>query len=119
FHKECFGTNAKESDLQPTPVLECVRSNLQSHDVRHLMLLTRNDTALSLLFGCGLLQQSQVDILVGSRFKEDLAELHLVQQINQVKQAMAAGRTIILLNHDNIYEALYDVLNQRYVFTTD
>ncbi len=32
---------------------------------------------------------------------------------------MAAGRTVVLLNHDNIYEALYDVLNQRYVARTD
>jgi hypothetical protein len=32
---------------------------------------------------------------------------------------MAAGRTVILLNHDNIYEALYDVLNQRYVMRKD
>ena len=28
---------------------------------------------------------------------------------------MASGETIIIMNHDNIYEALYDVLNQRYV----
>ena len=32
---------------------------------------------------------------------------------------MARGDTIVLLNHDNIYEALYDVLNQRYLLKTN
>jgi hypothetical protein len=36
-----------------------------------------------------------------------------------VKQAMATGRTVILVNHDAIYESLYDVLNQRYVTRVD
>ena len=31
---------------------------------------------------------------------------------------MARGSTLVLLNHDNIYEALYDVLNQRYLMKT-
>jgi hypothetical protein len=45
---------------------------------------------------------------VGSRFPDDVSELQLVQQINRVKTAMAKGRTIVLVNHDNIYEALYE-----------
>jgi hypothetical protein len=32
---------------------------------------------------------------------------------------MAQGLRVVLLNHDSIYEALYDVLNQRYVMRTD
>lgn len=27
---------------------------------------------------------------------------------------MSSGHTLVLLDHDNIYESLYDVLNQRY-----
>ncbi len=30
-----------------------------------------------------------------------------------MKLAMANGHTLVLVDHDNIYEALYDVLNQR------
>lgn len=86
---------------------------------RHLMVLTRNDAALPLLFGSRLLNQRTATVLIGSRFSDDLNELHLVQQINAVKRAMANGSTIVLVNHDNIYEALYDVLNQRYLFKTD
>ena len=43
----------------------------------------------------------------------------MIQQINEVKTAMATGSTIVLLNHDQIYEALYDVLNQRFLYKTD
>lgn len=32
---------------------------------------------------------------------------------------MAEGRTLVLLNHDSIFEALYDVLNQRFLTKTD
>ena len=38
-----------------------------------------------------------------------------MQQINEVKRAMQAGRVVVLVNHDQIYEALYDVLNQRFI----
>ena len=44
-------------------------------------------------------------VLIGSDFEEDRA-LRLVQQINEVKRAMAAGRVVVLVNHDQIYEAL-------------
>ena len=42
-----------------------------------------------------------------------------VSQVNAFKLAMAKGRTAVLVNHDNIYEALYDVLNQRYLTKRD
>ena len=40
---------------------------------------------------------------------------HTVQvcrNINQIKICMETGRTVILLNLENLYESLYDVLNQ-------
>jgi hypothetical protein len=51
----------------------------------------------------------------GSAFDADNQELLLIQQINAIKRAMALGNTVVLVNHDAIYEALYDVLNQRYL----
>ena len=58
-------------------------------------------------------------MLVASQFAGDASELALVQQINAVKRAMGAGRVVVLVNHDHIYESLYDVLNQRYVTRRD
>lgn len=34
------------------------------------------------------------------------------RNINRVKICMETGRTVILLNLENLYESLYDALNQ-------
>lgn len=127
FYQECFGQLTRsvvsfEFHLIKPHVpsqLKLIRDSLETWHNRHLMLLTRNSAALSLLFSCDLLDESEVTVLIGSRFQKDLAELRLIQQINEIKNAMLEGRVVILLNHDSIYESLYDVLNQRYVTRTD
>eukprot|EP00004_Rigifila_ramosa_P001109 TRINITY_DN1107_c0_g1_i3.p1 TRINITY_DN1107_c0_g1~~TRINITY_DN1107_c0_g1_i3.p1 ORF type:complete len:6204 (+),score=1430.96 TRINITY_DN1107_c0_g1_i3:1580-18613(+) len=119
FYKSCFSEAERES-FPPAPSLrDLIQANLTDKHSRHLMLITINDAALPLVLGCKLLSEKDTTVLIGSQFKEDASELQLVQQINEVKNAMAAGTTVVLLNHDNIYEALYDVLNQRYLYKTD
>jgi hypothetical protein len=116
FHKNCF--NSSPPEVLPASK-DLLIANLSDKVARHLMVLTKNGAALSLMFGANILDKRNTVVLVGSEFKGDQTELHLVQQINQVKLAMAAGKTLVLVNHDNIYEALYDVLNQRYLFKKD
>ena len=116
FHTNCFNLSAPEV-LPPCKIL--LLANLQDRAARHVMVLTKNGAALPLMFGADILDPCETVVLVGSEFKDDKTELHLVQQINEVKLAMASGKTLVLLNHDNIYEALYDVLNQRYLFKKD
>lgn len=41
------------------------------------------------------------------------------RNINQIKICMETGRTVILLNLENLYESLYDVLNQYYITHSD
>jgi len=89
------------------------------------MLLTQNSSALRLLFECGLLQANSsgpsasnapnAEVLIGSKFQRDNNELRIIEHINAIKRTMAKGGKAILVNHSSIYEALYDVLNQRYV----
>ena len=95
------------------PVL--MKSNIASPCARHLMLLTKNSLALSLIFSLGLARRDETKVIIGSEFSEDDTELYLVHQMNEVKLAMATGKLIVLMNADNMYEALYDVLNQRYL----
>ncbi|CAM9234897.1 unnamed protein product, partial [Ectocarpus fasciculatus] len=126
FFVECFRQRMEVEKLNfddiksfvPTST-RLIQDSLQALHNRHLMLLTRNSAALSLLFSCDILRESDVTVLIGSRFQKDLAELRLIQQINEIKNAMLDGRVVVLLNHDSIYESLYDVLNQRYVTRTD
>ena len=105
--------------IEAPPVTELIAASLGERGCRHLMLLTRHAAALQLLADCALLPAGSADVLFGSVFPEDGSKLVLVQQINRVKHAMAHGRTVVLVNHDNIYEALYDVLNQRYLLKRD
>ena len=104
------------------------------------MLLTRNGVALPLLFSCGLVARGggaldagdgargggaggggRRDAVVGelAADEHDRGELQLVRALNAVKQAMAAGATCVLLNFDDLYESLYDVLNRRFVSRVD
>ena len=83
-------------------VTELCAANLRDFNARHLMLLTQNGSAVKVMFASGLLDPSKTMVLVGSQFRNDRTELYLVQQINAVKVAMAAGQTVILHDHDNM-----------------
>jgi E3 ubiquitin-protein ligase RNF213 len=109
----------KKFQFRAPHVVSLIRSNLKSASSRHLMLLTKNCSALWMLFSCDLVKSSEVKVIIGSEFSEDQTELHVVQRLNEVKLAMATGKVIVLLNADNMYEALYDVLNQRYLVKKD
>lgn len=82
FHQACFHS-PRHSTLPPSTRL--VSENLQDQSSRNLMLLTENAAALALLFATGLLNRSHTAVLMGSTFVDDQNELHLVQQINQVR----------------------------------
>ncbi|KAL3927403.1 MAG: hypothetical protein SGPRY_002839 [Prymnesium sp.] len=103
----------------PVRSLQLVRDALADRNSRNLMLLTRHAAALRLLFDSGMVDEGRAEVLFGSRFPDDVSELQLVRQVNRVKVAMGEGSTVVLVNHDNIYEALYDVLNQRYLLKRD
>eukprot|EP00058_Branchiostoma_floridae_P009699 XP_002595187.1 hypothetical protein BRAFLDRAFT_101667 [Branchiostoma floridae] len=81
---------------------------------RYLLILTKNYAALSIL------QQKMLDprstvILFGSSFPQDQEYTQVCRDINRIKVCMETGRTVVLLNLENLYESLYDALNQYYV----
>lgn len=111
-------------DLMEIPrpsTLQMVRKNLD-HDTsvesRYLLLLTTNNAALHILqqqiFGKG--EQPQPEIVFGSGFPKDQEYAQICRNVNRVKTCMETGRTVILLNMQNLYESLYDALNQYYVY---
>lgn len=109
-------------DLMEIPrpsTLQMVRKNLD-HDVesRYLLLLTTNNAALHILqqqiFGKG--EHPQPEIVFGSGFPKDQEYAQICRNVNRVKTCMETGRTVILLNMQNLYESLYDALNQYYVY---
>lgn len=120
FHAECESRTlvprrVRQLQRQMPSLLSLIRANLTDPDARHLMILTVHSAALTLLFQCGVVSHATTKVLIGSSFPEDQDEYHLISQINAVKRAMQLGQTVVLYNCDNLYEALYDVLNQAFV----
>ncbi|XP_045924674.1 E3 ubiquitin-protein ligase rnf213-beta [Micropterus dolomieu] len=106
----------------PRPsTLEMVKKNLDydtNQESRYLLLLTTNNAALHIL-------QQQIfakgdcpppEIVFGSGFPKDQEYAQICRNVNRVKTCMETGRTVILLNMQNLYESLYDALNQYYVY---
>ncbi|KAL4648632.1 E3 ubiquitin-protein ligase rnf213-beta-like [Arapaima gigas] len=106
----------------PRPgTLQMVEKNLDhfnKEESRYLLLLTTNNAALHILQqrvyarGC----HSAPEIVFGSGFPKDQEYGNICRNVNRVKTCMETGRTVILLNMQNLYESLYDALNQYYVY---
>ena len=54
-------------------------------------------------------------VIFGSSFPHDQEYTQICANINRIKIAMALGQTVVLCNLNNLYESLYDALNQNYL----
>jgi len=97
-----------------TSIESLVLQNIQEPDARHLMLLTKNNAALSLLFDREILRQEKTEIIFGSDFPLDQTDLQICLNIQRIKVCMAEGVTVVLVHCESLYESLYDLLNQHY-----
>jgi hypothetical protein len=96
----------------PNP-LTVVKENLAAGGrVRHLMLLTKNDAALQILLDFNIVQHEKTKILFGSDYANDQNDTYVCRMIQQIRMSMERGDCLILLHQDNLYESLYDLLNQ-------
>ena len=62
---------------------------------------------------------SRTFIIFGSSFLDDQDYSQICRNINRIKIAMELGHTVILCNLNNLYESLYDALNQNYITKAD
>ncbi|XP_008588585.1 PREDICTED: E3 ubiquitin-protein ligase RNF213, partial [Galeopterus variegatus] len=83
---------------------------------RYLLVLTRNYVALQILQQTFFRKDQQPEIIFGSSFPKDQEYTQICRNINRVKICMETGKMIVLLNLQNLYESLYDALNQYYVY---
>ncbi|XP_042587954.1 E3 ubiquitin-protein ligase rnf213-alpha-like isoform X2 [Cyprinus carpio] len=109
--------NPKLENISP---FELVRENItaidQDEECRYLLVLTKNYAALLILQQMFFSDQCQPEIIFGSSFPKDQEYTQICRNINRVKICMETGQTIVLLNLQNLYESLYDALNQYYVW---
>ncbi|XP_026862579.2 E3 ubiquitin-protein ligase rnf213-alpha [Electrophorus electricus] len=106
-------------NLEAISAIELVRQNItaigQDDECRYLLILTKNYAALQILQQTFFTEQYQPEIIFGSSFPKDQEYTQICRNINRVKICMETGQTIVLLNLQNLYESLYDALNQYYV----
>ncbi|XP_061169142.1 E3 ubiquitin-protein ligase RNF213-like [Saccostrea echinata] len=91
-----------------------IKACLREKQSRYLLLLTENYGALSVLQQ-KVLKMNTITIF-GSSFQSDQQYTQVCRNINRIKVCMETGATVILLNLENLYESLYDALNQYYVY---
>ncbi|KAL1277475.1 hypothetical protein QQF64_024148 [Cirrhinus molitorella] len=105
--------------LETLSAIVLVRENItaigQDEECRYLLVLTKNYAALQILQQTFFSDQYQPEIIFGSSFPKDQEYTQICRNINRVKICMETGQTVVLLNLQNLYESLYDALNQYYV----
>ncbi|XP_046722736.1 E3 ubiquitin-protein ligase rnf213-alpha isoform X2 [Silurus meridionalis] len=106
-------------NLESIDTIDLVRQNItsvtQDEECRYLLILTKNYAALQILQQTFFSELYQPEIIFGSSFPKDQQYTQICRNINRVKVCMETGQTIVLLNLQNLYESLYDALNQYYV----
>ncbi|MEQ2249108.1 hypothetical protein ILYODFUR_026008 [Ilyodon furcidens] len=102
-----------------TSTIDMVKQSIfpacQMEENRYLLILTKNYAALQILQQIFLSHQIYPEIIFGSSFPKDQEYMQICRNINRVKVCMETGQTVVLLNLQNLYESLYDALNQYYV----
>lgn len=79
--------------------------------VRHLLLFTKANAALQLLYSLNLVKQSSSVIIFG---RSNPSAREILDDLLLVRRCMIAGGVLILVGAQHIYESLYDALNQHY-----
>ncbi|XP_052050777.1 E3 ubiquitin-protein ligase RNF213 isoform X2 [Apodemus sylvaticus] len=95
--------------------LQASSRGLDGTESRYLLVLTRNYVALQILQQ-KFFEGQQPEIIFGSSFPQDQEYTQICRNINRVKICMETGKMVVLLNLQNLYESLYDALNQYYVY---
>ncbi|KAM4663578.1 E3 ubiquitin-protein ligase RNF213-like [Discoglossus pictus] len=107
-----YGEEINTVDL----VMENIKSYSDESECRYLLILTKNYAALQILQQIFCKENQQPEVIFGSSFPKDQEYTQICRNINRVKMCMETGQMVILLNLQNLYESLYDALNQYYVY---
>lgn len=108
-------------DVQRPSTLKMIEQSLNHHsdkECRYLLLLTTNNAALYIIQHHIFSKENYTcpEIVFGSGFPKDQEYAQICRNVSRIKACMETGRTVILLNLLNLYESLYDALNQYYVY---
>eukprot|EP01133_Synstelium_polycarpum_P014536 gene14536-17171_t len=99
---------------------EVISYSLMETASRHVMIFTKANAALLLLFSMGLVKKDQCTVIFQSSSSKDQATTtsELVQQMMQIKACMREGKTLVLVKSRHLYESMLDALNVHYTKDT-
>ncbi|XP_053146867.1 E3 ubiquitin-protein ligase RNF213-like isoform X2 [Hemicordylus capensis] len=113
----------EKADVENISTTDLIQQNIysdcQDGECRYLLVLTENYAALQILQQTFFKGTQQPEIIFGSSFPRDQEYTQICRNINRVKICMETGKMVVLLNLQNLYESLYDALNQYYVHLAD
>jgi hypothetical protein len=83
---------------------------------RHIMLFDKSssDVVVSLLRHPALGLEGVSEVIRVGDFEEDRSETSLTNVILQIKEAMARGGTVVLVNGSHVRSSFYDVFNKHF-----
>eukprot|EP01083_Nonionella_stella_P272242 923023_1 len=114
---QCSPLNLIRTNIKQTRAKRKVNTVFQ---LRNIMMITENPALFKILFDANILQLNETHVIFGSKFENDKdSNIYLYRTIDTVRSAMIRGDTCVLLNLDQLYDSLYDVLNQRYLNIDD
>eukprot|EP00002_Diphylleia_rotans_P032595 TRINITY_DN685_c0_g1_i1.p1 TRINITY_DN685_c0_g1~~TRINITY_DN685_c0_g1_i1.p1 ORF type:complete len:4818 (-),score=1112.10 TRINITY_DN685_c0_g1_i1:287-14740(-) len=112
---EVFKREMGVTDLQRIPVVDLVFKNLTDPHARHLMVVTDNNYGLQYLLDEKKLSHDNTRIFYATDYPDNHDDHYISKVMFNIRECMEAGKCVVLVKQQNIYESLYDVLNQHYV----
>jgi hypothetical protein len=108
-----------DPSCQPIHLIEsALKGEYVESSNRYLLFITENSTAIDLiqsyLINMVGVEEHNLQLIFGSSFRSDQQYSEICRNISAIKNSMELGKTVILLNAYNLYESLYDALNQYY-----
>ncbi|CAG8835799.1 22160_t:CDS:2, partial [Cetraspora pellucida] len=99
---------------EPIPTLTLIKANLDDESARHLMVIGKSDSIVTIL--TYQLKEKKLDpvVILGSQFQDDQQD-YSYSVLSRIMMCVESGRSLILTDLEIIYGALYDLWNQNYI----
>ena len=99
-------------------LVKLIQDNIDEPKSRYLLIISKPSVSCHLLMK--ILKDKNFNIFIGSKFKNDLnSEEYHYKLINKIQICMDEGGIVVLKDLDNIYPALYDLLNQNFTIVSN
>ncbi|KAF0550871.1 e3 ubiquitin-protein ligase [Gigaspora margarita] len=101
----------------PIPILALIKANLDDESARHLMVIGKSDSIVTILTHQLIDKGLDPVVILGSQFQDDQHDQqdYSYSVLSRIMICVESGRPLILTDLEIIYGALYDLWNQNYI----